>query len=308
MEKITLLWFWINRVKVGFSLNQLYSTVAISKQAMHEWLDRHFAKEDEWEQLIVVIREIRKELPGLGSRKLYLMIQPKSIGRDQFVKRCSQNGFKVEITRSAVRTTNSLGVTRFPNLVTTLKEIRVNKVWVSDITYYRIGEKFYYITFIMDFKSKFIVGFSVSKRLSTEQTTLVALGNALKLYPPGKYTIMHSDGGGQYYCKEFVSLTDKYYMRNSMAQTNSENNHAERINGTIKNQFLSYYMPTSFAELEECTERAVLNYNYNRPHDSLNNATPADIYGFSTKNSLINKEKKKQKKKFYNNNYIYNNN
>ncbi len=73
-------------------------------------------------------------------------------------------------------------------------------------------------------------------------------------------------------------------------------------------KFLSYYMPTSFAELEECTERAVLNYNYNRPHDSLNNATPADIYGFSTKNSLINKEKKKQKKKFYNNNYIYNNN
>ena len=96
-------------------------------------------------------------------------------------------------------------------------------------------------------------------------------------------------------------------MKNSMAQTNSENNHAERVNGTIKNQYLSYYMPTSFNELVNNTERAVFNYNYSRPHESLNNATPADVYGFSTKNLVVNKEKKKQKKKFYNNNYIYRN-
>jgi transposase InsO family protein len=307
MEKITLLWFWTNRDKVEFSLNKLYSSVDLSKQAMHEWLDRYFAKEDEWEQLVMVIREIRVEHPGLGSRKLYVMIQPQTMGRDQFIERCHQNGFKLELSRSATRTTNSLGVTRFPNLIINFKRIWVNKVWVSDITFYRIGEKFYYLTFIMDMKSKFIVGFAVSKRLTTDQTTLIALMNALKFHRPGKGTILHSDGGGQYYCKEFVAMTKKHLMKNSMAQTNSENNHAERVNGTIKNQYLSYYMPTSFDELVKNTERAVFNYNYSRPHETLNNLTPADVYGFSTKNPVINKEKKKQKKKFYNNNYIYKN-
>ena len=302
---MTLLWFWTNREKVTFSLNRLYSNAEISKQSMHDWLNRYFAREDEWEQIVWLIRELRVDHPGMGSRKLYYLIQPKTFGRDRFIERCNQNGFKLAIKKNAIKTTNSLGVTRFPNLIMHLKIVRVNKVWVSDITYYRIGERFYYLTFIMDFKSKFIVGFAVSKSLTTEDTTLVALNMALKLYPGVAGTILHSDGGGQYYCKEFVSLTKRNKMKNSMAQSNSENNHAERINSTIKNQYLSYYMPTGFEDLINKTGRAVYNYNYSRPHESLKMATPVDIYEFSTKNQDINKEKKKQKKKDYNNNYIY---
>ena len=141
---MTLLWFWTNREKVAFSLNRLYSNVEISKQSMHDWLNRYFAREDEWEQIVWLIRELRVDHPGMGSRKLYYLIQPKTFGRDRFIERCNQNGFKLTIKKNAIKTTNSLGVTRFPNLIMHLKIVRVNKVWVSDITYYRIGERFYY--------------------------------------------------------------------------------------------------------------------------------------------------------------------
>ena len=53
-----------------------------------------------------------------------------------------------------------------------------------------------------------------------------------------------------------------------------ENPHAERINGTIKNQYLKGYNPQSFTNLIEMTQRAVYNYNNIRPHKSLKKQPP----------------------------------
>ena len=250
---------------------------------MHEWIDRQLILKDEWEQLIPIIKAIRKEHPAMASRKLYHMIQPETIGRDRFIELCMQCGFRIAVKPNVMRTTNSLGVIKFPNLIQGVQVKRINQVWVSDITYYRIGNRFYYITFIMDMKSRYIVSHHVSKTLATEDTTLPALTKILYIRNIPKALILHSDGGGQYYCKEYLALTKKYCIKNSMTEDVGENNHAERINGTIKNQYLSGYMPTAFDQLVRQTARAVNNYNYYRPHESLKLATPASIYRFSTK-------------------------
>ena len=225
-----------------------------------------------------IIRQIREEHPGMSAKVMYEMIKPETMGRDKFIQWCMTHGFKVWVKRNAAKTTDSRGVTRFPNHIKGLKIISVNQVWVSDITYYRINSQFYYITFIMDLKSRFIVGHSVSKDLRTENTTLAALTVALKQHPIGPGLIFHSDGGGQYYSKDFTTLTASYGIINSMTEDNGENNHAERINGTIKNQYLSWYMPTSFSQLQQQTHRAVYNYNFSRPHATLKKATPSVCY------------------------------
>jgi len=278
MEKMTLYWFWNNREKVNFSLNSLYENRDLTKQAMHDWLSRQIVKEEEWHQMIPLIYQIREEHPGMSSRVMHYLLRPQTMGRDKFIKKCIQEGFEVETKRSATRTTNSLGVIKFPNLIKNCEVTHVNQIWVSDITYYRIRERFYYLTFIMDLKSRFIVGHSVSKNLRTEDTTLAALKNALKCFLPGKGLTLHSDGGGQYYCKEFLKLTGLNKIKNSMTEDTGENNHAERLNGTIKNKYLSYYMPTNYTELEKQTSRAVYNYNYGKPHESLSKATPWKVY------------------------------
>ena len=53
-----------------------------------------------------------------------------------------------------------------------------------------------------------------------------------------------------------------------------ENAHAERINGTIKNQYLKGYNPQTYQSLSKMTGRAVKNYNSIRPHQSLKKMSP----------------------------------
>ncbi len=149
---------------------------------------------------------------------------------------------------------------------------------MSDITYYEMLGKFFYITFIMDLNNREIVGFSASKSLRTEDTTLPALKLVAKNRSRALLTgsIIHSDVvGGQYYSKEFRELTKKLKMRNSMTEeTVYENAHAERLNGIIKNDYLYAYAPKTFEVLQKELKRAVYMYNNEKPHRALNKMTP----------------------------------
>lgn len=256
-------------------MNQVYGYLSYSKQAFHQKLERQLREEEHFSLLLPIIRELREEHPGVAARELYLILRPEQMGRDKFEQLCFAHGFKLERNRAYHRTTDSSGVIRFENLLAGLELSGINQAWSSDITYYRIGEGFYYITFIMDLFSRRIVGYSVSQRLLTEQTTLPALEMALAKRAPAAGLIFHSDGGGQYYSKAFLELTQKAGISNSMCALVYENAHAERLNGTIKNQYLIHYKPLSYQDLVKMTERAVNNYNVIRPHKSLKKLTPA---------------------------------
>lgn len=257
------------------SLNKAYQTLGITRQSFHEWLGRHSRHCEIEAQLVMLVRKIRVDHPRMSARTMYMYINPKGLGRDKFIQLCMDNGLAVEVKRNPRKTTDSSGVKRFPNLVLDLEVVRSHQVWVSDITYYEIASRFYYLTFIMDLYSRFIVGYSVAKDLRTVSTTLPALNRAVKTFAPKPGTILHSDGGGQYYAKDFIKATEQF--RNSMTQDVAQNNHAERLNGTIKNDYLSCYMPTSFKDLQTQCKRAVWHYNYTRPHQSLGYQTPAQV-------------------------------
>jgi hypothetical protein len=275
-------------------MNTLYRILGTSKQAFHQWLDKKMLVMEEQQQLLPVISQIRADHPRLSARQMYLMIGPQSMGRDRFEQYCFQNGFKLAIKRAYHKTTNSLGVTRFENLIAGLELTGVNQVWASDITYYRIGERFFYITFILDLWSRLIVGYAVSIGMLTEQTTIPALNMALNQRGTIQGLIFHSDGGGQYYCKKFLTITKSNLIQNSMCDSVYENAHAERINGTIKNDYLVYYAPQDYEELVTLTDKAVNMYNNFRPHSSLGKISPS-AYEISTKTELINKEKRSKK-------------
>jgi hypothetical protein len=256
-------------------MNEVFRYIGYSKQAFHQKMDRMLHQKEQELLLLPIIAELRAEHPGVAARQLYVILKPEGIGRDKFEQICFRNGFKLESVKALHRTTDSTGVIRFPNLVEGTEFSGVNQVWMSDITYYRIGERFYYLTFIIDGYSRMIVGHSVSQQLLTEQITLPALEKALKTRKPPPGLIFHSDGGGQYYSKSFLKRTQGNKMKNSMCEVAYENPYAERVNGTIKNQYLKGYNPRSYSDIITMTARAVRNYNQVRPHQSLNNETPA---------------------------------
>ena len=227
-------------------------------------LKRRKYKYEEQEQLIPLINEIRSDHPRMSARDIYLKLQPHCMGRDQFERFCMDSGYRIKRLKNFRVTTNSLGVTRFPNMIKDLRVTRVNQVFVSDITYFDMGSYTYYLTFIMDLYTREIVGWSVSDNLRTETTTLPAL--LMLIILRGKVnlkgSIIHSDGGGQYYCNEFKALTKSLEMINSMTEEKVyENSHAERLNGIIKNNYLYPYGPTNMASLRRLLAKAVYMYN-----------------------------------------------
>ena len=280
-----MIYFRDHRTNYRFSLNALYDAVSYSKQAIHQFIDRSKQYKEEVYHIIELIRQIRKDHPTMCCRSMYYKINPSYMGRDRFESLCREHGFTAKRTTSKYKTTDSSGVLRFDNLLNDKTLNNINQAWSSDITYYEIDGSFYYITFILDCYSRRILGYNVSNRLLTKQTTLPAIKMAIKkrkdLIIPG--IIFHSDGGGQYYADEFLDLTRDYGFKNSMCKHAYENGKAERVNGVIKNNYLKHYSITNLGELVKSVDRAVNLYNTDKPHSSLQRMTPIEF-----ENKLIN--------------------
>ena len=269
-------------------MSQIFQIGKISKQGFHQRIRRELAYEDIKQQLLMMVDQIREGHPGMSARTMYYKIQPNGIGRDAFEALVYFHGYKLTSTKKFIATTDSSRTKRFDNLLEGLQITNVNQVWVSDITFYWIENRFCYITIIMDLFSRFIVGFFVSDSLQTIHTTLPALQQAINTRDIKNYNnklILHSDGGGQYYCIEFVKLTIKTGINNSMGRVVFDNSHAERVIQTIKNQYLKYYQPLDFKHLKKDVEKAIQMYNFERPHNALKRLTP---YEFE---QLINNKK-----------------
>jgi putative transposase len=261
-----------------YSLNKLYQSIGLSKQAFHQRMDRYLQERSIEEQILMLVYRVREDHPTMGLRDIYFKIIPIEIGRDRFEILCKQSGLMVERTHNLRRTTDSSGVIRFDNLLIGLVINKPNQVWQSDITYFEFNGRYYYITFIIDAFTRVIVGYAVSQRLKTEQTTLPALQKAIKsridLNVNLDALIFHSDGGGQYYDKDFLLLTKKHKIISSMCQYPWENGKAERINGVIKNNYLIHRIIHSFEQLQTEVDRSVLLYNNEKPHCKLQRKSP----------------------------------
>ena len=86
--------------------------------------------------------------------------------------------------------------------------------------------------------------------------------------------IHHSDRGGQYVSDLYTQALTKAKIRISMCQLVYENAHVERVNGTIKNQYLMHWNITTFSQLQKKLKQAVDTYNQQKPHSALNKMTP----------------------------------
>lgn len=138
------------------------------------------------------------------------------------------------------------------------------------------------------------MGYSTSRTLQAEFTALEALKNALKERNTDNYEnklIHHSDRGSQYIYQSYTDLLEKYNIQISMCKTVLENAHAERLNGIIKNEYLTHWKISSFNDLEKALDKAVHLYNAERPHSELGFLSP-DQYEKELSKIPLEKRKK----------------
>lgn len=223
----------------------------------------------------------------VGTKKTYHLIKPQfasldiKCGRDKLHDILRSEGMLIKKKKNYMRTTNSYHrFYKHPNLIKDLNINRAEQVWASDITYLRSAQGWLYLSLITDVYSKQIVGYQLSDNLKTINC-ISALKTAIKNRKyPERPLIHHSDRGFQYCNPEYTKTLEDNHIDISMTEKHDpyENAVAERINGTLKNEFdLGDRLPDQKSAEREL-KKAIWIYNNLRPHESCNFLTPRETH------------------------------
>jgi putative transposase len=228
---------------------------------------------------------LRRKHPEMGCRKMALKLKDGQFGRDKIEALLLNSGFRIVYPPAYMKTTHSVRRHKFRNLIKGLEIKGINKVVQTDITYFWMNGHFGYLVFIIDVYSRLIVGYHASKGLESV-ANMKALRMMIKLRQRGnlKGLIHHSDRGSQYHSKEYLkALTDRG-IKISMCDKAWENAYTERINRTIKNEYLRHRQIDSLKKLRKHMDIDVKAYNTDRPHWSLpQQMAPATFEQYVTK-------------------------
>jgi transposase InsO family protein len=256
-----------------YSFNELYSTIGISKQAVYQYQKRQDIFNDKLMQTVIEADELRKEHPGCGVEKMYYTLKPDFIGRDRFVETMMQLGYRLKRKKNYKRTTIA-GKIYYPNLIKGMKVNAPSVIWQSDITYIPIAGRHYYAVFIIDVYSKKIVGYSITDHMRAT-ANVNALNMALRYNKAP--LVHHSDKGSQYTYKPYINILKQKGTKISMAGSAQDNAYAERINRTIKEEYLDHWKPSNLNQLKQMMKKAVINYNSKRIHNNIDRQSPKNF-------------------------------
>ena len=116
--------------------------------------------------VLTLVKELRSQIPMLGTRKLFYLLRPElashniTMGRDQLFDLLRFHGLLIRRRKRMVKTTDSdHRYKRYPNLIIELEVTGPEQLWVSDLTYIRTVQGFSYLSLITDAYSRKIVGY-----------------------------------------------------------------------------------------------------------------------------------------------------
>ena len=150
-----------------------------------------------------------------------------------------------------------------------------NQMWVSDITYFKVKSYWVYLCIILDLYSRKIVGWRVSRNMSTNLVTATFKAAFQERGQPQNLTF-HSDRGKQYMSKALTDLFQKYGVKKSFSATARplDNAVAETFFSTFKREEAYRKDYTSEQHFRRSVEEYIRFYNEVRPHQTLNYKTP----------------------------------
>lgn len=281
-------------------LARLCRLLGVTRQAFyqHFW---HVSDVSTEEQLVLgEVGRIRHIHPAIGGRKLHYLLQPFliehqiKVGRDALFDLLAAHKMLVRKRKRNISTTQSRHwLRKYPNLIKDWSPSRPNQLWVSDITYVPIVNGFVYLSLITDAYSHKIMGYAIANNLEAIHTTK-ALKMALSNLPQiPKNFIHHSDRGVQYCSAEYVNLLTQSNIQISMTEKGDplENAIAERVNGILKEEYLSHYSIRDLDQATDLVTEAINKYNKLRPHLSINLLTPQEAHQRPSTNKTWSKKK-----------------
>jgi len=142
---------------------------------------------------------------------------------------------------------------------------RPNQLWVADFTYVSTWAGFVYVAFILDVFSRMIVGWRLSRSMTTD-FVLDALEQAIHARRPGKDLVHHSDQGSQYLSIRYSERLDDAGIKPSVGSVadSYDNALAETIHGLYKAEVIHRKSPWRSAEAVEWETLSWVDWFNNR--------------------------------------------
>jgi len=190
------------------------------------------------------------------------------------------------------RNLSKLGQIKYkqPYLLRNLNIEYSNQVWAIDISYIPMKKGFMYLTVIVDWYSRKILGWQLSNTLEAETQTEI-MKEVVAIY--GKPEIINSDQGSQYTSNNWIECMKDLDIKVSMDGKGRATDNAivERIFRTLKQEHI-YLNPTSkVKELREGLKSYIEYFNKQRTHQGISRQIPENYYQesieLSTKNAKL---------------------
>ena len=269
-----------------FSVTKMCQTLSVSASGYYAWKKRTPSKRARENRLLQSrIRELYEKHGGsAGSPMITADLRAEQpfchVSRTRVARHMRSLGPKSRVTRKYVVTTDSKHAEPVAeNILDRQFSVSApNKVWVTDITYLKVGRKWHYLTVFMDLFSRMVVGWDLSDSLE-RYSVLRAFQKALGRRKPESGLLVHSDRGIQYASKDFRQLLKRNDCIQSMSRKGNcwDKAVAESFFHTLKLQYIRYH---TFAT-REAAELALFQYievYYNRRRRHSSNAwkSPAE--------------------------------
>ena len=219
------------------------------------------------------------KMPYLGVRKLRKKLQEQdhiAVGRKLIKRYMDEMGIYAVCPKPNLSKRNKLHKI-YPYLLRNLDINRTNQVWAIDITYIRMGRSHMYLTAVIDWYSRYIVGWELSDTLDTAPV-LSAVRKAISMY--GRPEIINSDQGSQFTSDNYTEYLKNANIRQSMDGKGRwvDNVVIERWFRSLKTERIYPYEFSTPRDLRVGIREYIEEYNTERPHQTHGYMTPAEIY------------------------------
>jgi putative transposase len=164
----------------------------------------------------------------------------------------------------------------YPYLLRGITIERVNQVWSADITYIRLLNGFVYLVAIVDWFSRYILGFGISITLEAD-FCIETLQRALTRATP---EIFNSDQGSQFTSPRHTDVLRDADVQISMDGRGRalDNIFIERVWRSLKYEEVYLHDYATVQEAKAGIRSYFYYYNNERQHQSLDYRTPAEVY------------------------------
>ena len=224
-----------------------------------------------------IIDRLHTDNPAWGARQLSAQLKKRGhqVGRRK--TRCYMNEMGIDAIYPKMNLSKRIQQAKVcPYLLRNAVINRPNQAWPIDITYIPIKHGFLYLTAVIDWYSRCIVGWEVDDTLDTRMV-ISALKKAFMVAKP---IILNSDQGCQFTSNEYMNFLKENQIRQNMDGKSrwADNVMIERWFRSFKYEetYLTQY--NNIREARKAIGKYMHTYNFERCHSALNNQTPASCY------------------------------